>query len=60
MQHGRQRSRNDTDEECEMETRQLGKTDLWVSRLGAGLAEIGFELTLDNVAEAGRAILNTC
>ena len=40
-----------------MEMRQLGTTDLRVSRLGAGLAEIGFELTMEDVAEAG-SVLN--
>lgn len=40
-----------------METRQLGNTGLQVSRLGAGLAEIGFELTLSDVKEA-ESVLN--
>ena len=41
-----------------MEKRQLGKTDLTISRLGAGLAEIGFELTLAEEAQAA-LVLNT-
>ena len=41
-----------------METRLLGKTGLKVSRLGIGLAEIGFGLTFDDEALAGR-VLNT-
>jgi aryl-alcohol dehydrogenase-like predicted oxidoreductase len=40
-----------------MEIRQFGMTDLEVSRLGAGLSEIGFELTMEDVAEAG-SVLN--
>ncbi len=40
-----------------METRQLGNTDLNVSRLGVGLAEIGFELTFEQVKEA-ESVLN--
>lgn len=39
-----------------MEVRTLGTTDLEVSRLGAGLAEIGLELTLADEAEAGRLL----
>lgn len=39
-----------------MEMRQLGNTDMRVSRLGAGLSEIGFELTLRDVDEAGRVL----
>jgi len=41
-----------------METRALGKTGLNVSRLGIGLAEIGFELTLEEVNHAAQ-VLNT-
>ena len=41
-----------------MEKRQLGRTDLTISRLGAGLAEIGFELTLAEEAQAAQ-VLNT-
>lgn len=41
-----------------METRILGKTGLEVSRLGIGLAEIGFELTLEEVNHAA-TVLNT-
>lgn len=41
-----------------METRILGKTGLTVSRLGIGLAEIGFHLTLEEINTASN-VLNT-
>ncbi len=41
-----------------MEQRTLGKSGLQVSRLGVGLAEIGFQLTFDEVQRAGE-VLNT-
>ena len=41
-----------------MEMSYLGNTGLKVSRLGIGLAEIGYQLTTDNVLEAGK-VLNT-
>jgi aryl-alcohol dehydrogenase-like predicted oxidoreductase len=41
-----------------MDKRILGRTGLQVSRLGAGLAEIGFELTLADVSQAAQ-VLNT-
>ena len=41
-----------------METCILGKTGLTISRLGIGLAEIGFELTLEEVNHAAQ-VLNT-
>jgi len=40
-----------------METRRLGRTNLEISRLGVGLAEIGFTLTLAEESTAG-AVLN--
>tara|TARA_Y100000588_G_scaffold83158_1_gene87686 strand:- start:236 stop:1141 length:906 start_codon:yes stop_codon:yes gene_type:complete len=39
-----------------MQMTPLGKTGLSVSRLGAGLARIGFELTIDEVKEAGQVL----
>ena len=39
-----------------MERRILGRTGLEVSRLGVGLAEIGFELTLDDVSQAAQVL----
>jgi aryl-alcohol dehydrogenase-like predicted oxidoreductase len=39
-----------------MEKRKLGNTDLEVSRLGAGLAEIGFELTLAEETKAAQVL----
>ena len=39
-----------------MEQRTLGKTDLEVSRLGAGLSEIGFRLTLADKAQAAQVL----
>ncbi|MEJ5311516.1 MAG: aldo/keto reductase [Anaerolineae bacterium] len=41
-----------------METRIFGNTGLTVSRLGIGLAEIGFELTLEEINTASN-VLNT-
>ena len=41
-----------------MQQTTLGRTGLQVSRLGAGLAEIGFQLSLDEEARAGN-VLNT-
>lgn len=41
-----------------MNVRQLGKTDMAISRLGAGLAEIGFELSLKDADEAA-GVLNS-
>lgn len=41
-----------------METRTFGNTNLEVSRLGAGLAEIGFRLTLADEKQAAQ-VLNT-
>ena len=41
-----------------METRIFGNTGLTVSRLGIGLAEIGFELTLEEI-NAASDVLNT-
>jgi aryl-alcohol dehydrogenase-like predicted oxidoreductase len=39
-----------------MEYRTLGKTGLEVSRLGAGLSEIGQELSLDETEQAGQVV----
>lgn len=39
-----------------MEKRTLGKTGLVVSRLGAGLSEIGYQLTLADEAEAAQVL----
>ena len=39
-----------------MEQRTLGKTDLEVNRLGAGLSEIGFRLTLADEAQAAQVL----
>lgn len=41
-----------------MQQRTLGNTGLQVSRLGVGLAEIGFELTFSDIEEASQ-VLNT-
>jgi aryl-alcohol dehydrogenase-like predicted oxidoreductase len=39
-----------------MQTRKFGKTDLQVSRLGAGLSELGYRLTVDDEAETARVL----
>ena len=39
-----------------MQQRILGNTGLQVSRLGVGLAEIGFELTLSDIQEASKVL----
>jgi aryl-alcohol dehydrogenase-like predicted oxidoreductase len=39
-----------------MQTRTLGNTGLKVSRLGAGLSELGYRLTLDDEAQAARVL----
>lgn len=39
-----------------MESRILGRTGLLVSRLGVGLAEIGFDLTFEDLTRAGRVL----
>jgi aryl-alcohol dehydrogenase-like predicted oxidoreductase len=39
-----------------METTVLGKTGLEVTRLGAGLAEVGQEHTLDGLSHVGRVL----
>ena len=39
-----------------MQQRILGNTGLQVSRLGVGLAEIGFELTLSDIQEASQVL----
>jgi aryl-alcohol dehydrogenase-like predicted oxidoreductase len=41
-----------------MEYGTLGRTGLEVSRLGLGLSELGYELTLDDVSQAGRVLNN--
>ena len=41
-----------------MEMTPLGNTGLSVSRLGVGLARIGYELTMSDIEEAGQ-VLNT-
>ncbi len=41
-----------------MEMNPLGNTGLSVSRLGVGLARIGYELTMSDIEEAGQ-VLNT-
>jgi hypothetical protein len=41
-----------------MENRQLGKTDLVIRRIGVGLAEIGYELTMADASVASK-VLNT-
>lgn len=39
-----------------METRTLGKTNLQISRLGLGLSELGYELTLADEARAAQVL----
>jgi aryl-alcohol dehydrogenase-like predicted oxidoreductase len=39
-----------------MQTRTLGNTGLKVSRLGAGLSELGYRLTVDDEAKAARVL----
>jgi aryl-alcohol dehydrogenase-like predicted oxidoreductase len=42
--------------EASMEMRKLGRTDLTVSRLGAGLAEMGYQLALEDEETASRLL----
>jgi aryl-alcohol dehydrogenase-like predicted oxidoreductase len=39
-----------------MEKRQFGNTDLWITPLGIGLAEIGFQLESSQADEAGKVL----
>ena len=41
-----------------MEMRKFGNTDMVISRLGVGMSEIGFELTLAEEKQAA-AVLNS-
>ena len=40
-----------------MELRRLGRTGLLVTRLGIGMAEAGFNLGRNDIAQVGRLLL---